>query len=108
MNLNITLSNRRNTYFAEGVFDGKKVIVISGGKVFPVFSKCIRGGKKALSYRKNTEYVGKDGSILKDCIFTSPSTAAQFVTGRSVNGYNAWKVADKKTLGEYLVENGLR
>lgn len=47
-------------------------------------------------------------TILKDCRFTSPSTAAQFVTGRSSNGYEVWKVEDGKSLGSYLKEIGVR
>jgi hypothetical protein len=39
---------------------------------------------------------------LVDVKFTSPSSAAQFVTGRSVNGYVAWRPDDKMSLKEYL------
>ena len=50
----------------------------------------------------------ENGNILKNCEFTSPSTAAQFVTGRSTNGYEAWKVEKKLSLGQYLKDKGLR
>ena len=36
--------------------------------------------------------------------FKSPSTAANFVTGRSTNGLIAWKNIDKKTIKELINE----
>ena len=108
MNINITLTNKNNTYSAIAVYDGKMVTVKAGAKLFPSFSSCIRGGKTALKFRDSAEYVDENYVLLKDCSFKSPSTAAQFVTGRSVSGYNAWKVDGKKTLGDYLKEQGLK
>ena len=63
-----------------------------------------RGGKAALSYRENKEYVDGDGNIIKDCEFKSPSTAAQFVTGTSINGMLAWKTKDGKSLKASVAE----
>ena len=53
-------------------------------------------------------YTDSERNIIKECVFTSPSTAAQFVTGRSTNGYDTWKIEKKKNLGKYLEEHGLR
>jgi len=36
----------------------------------------------------------------RDHLFGSPSTAASIVTGRSANGWDAWKTSDGKTLNE--------
>lgn len=41
-------------------------------------------------------------TVTQDAVFTSASTAANFVTGRSTNGLIAWKTKDGKTLKEYL------
>ena len=108
MQLELTLTNRNSTYFAKATYNGETVTVKAGAKIFPVFSSCIRGGKTAKKFRESAEYINTEYTLLKDCSFKSPSTAAQFVTGRSVNGYNAWKIDEKKTLGDYLKERGLR
>ena len=94
-----------DTVFVAGTF---VFTVKKGGKINLDFAKHIRGGKSAKNYRDNPEFVDSDGNILKDCDFSSPSTAAQFVTGRSTNGYEAWKVDAKKNLGDYMKEKGLR
>lgn len=108
MEVNISLKTRYGEAFAEAIYNEKSVIVKKGGKISRTFSEHIRGGKMAKSFRNNTEYVSVDGTILKDCIFKSPSIAAQFVTGSSMNGYIAWKVEPNKNLGKYLEEKGLR
>lgn len=108
MKVMIHIENRNRSYYAEGIYSQEGIIVKKGGKISDFFAEYIRGGKKAMEYRSNREYVDAQGIIVKDCIFKSPSTAAQFVTGRSVNGYNIWKVVDGKTLGNYLQEQGLR
>lgn len=108
MEIKITISSRVGRATAEGVYMGESTIVKKGGFISEDFAEHIQGGKKAKSYRENPEYVDKNGKILKDCEFSSPSTAAQFVTGRSTNGYEAWKVEAIKSLGEYLKEKGLR
>ena len=58
--------------------------------------------------RADPTCVDSERNIISDCVFSSPSTAAQFVSGRSVSGYKAWKVDGKKNLGDYLKEKGLR
>jgi hypothetical protein len=50
-----------------------------------------------------TEIAGSDGSLLvftRDHLFSSPSTAAMAVMGRSANGWVEWKTASGKTLDE--------
>lgn len=108
MSILVKLAPRNGSCYAEGIFDNGILIVKKGGKINPDFASHIRGGTSAKKYRENPEYVDGEGNILKDCEFSSPSTAAQFVTGRSTNGYEAWKVEAKKNLGDYLKEKGLR
>lgn len=106
--IKVTIKPRTGRAFAEARYEEKRVVVKAGGRISEDFAEHIQGGKKAKSYREDPEYVDAEGYILKDCVFTSPSTAAQFVTGRSTNGYEAWKVDGKKSLGDYLREKGLR
>jgi hypothetical protein len=50
-----------------------------------------------------TEIAGSAGSLLvftRDHLFSSPSTAAMAVMGRSANGWIEWKTASGKTLDE--------
>ena len=108
MKINIKLVSKLNSANADAVYDGKTITVLPGGKISRDFANHIQGGKKAKSFREDPEYVDGERKIIKACVFTSPSTAAQFVTGRSTNGYKAWKVEDGKTLDDYLKEKGLR
>lgn len=108
MEINVTLKSRTGSSYAEAIYYGETVVVKAGGRVSSDFATHIRGGKKAKSYRNDRNYVDDEGRIIMDCAFSSPSTAAQFVTGRSTNGYEAWKVSDKESLGKYLKNHGLR
>ncbi|MBU5465107.1 DUF4357 domain-containing protein [Anaerotignum sp. MSJ-24] len=108
MKIIVNITQRTGIASATAEYDGKVMTVLAGGKINLDFAEHIRGGKLAKAYRENPEYVDKDGNIIKNCEFTSPSTAAQFVTGRSTNGYEAWKVEKKLSLGKYLKDKGLR
>lgn len=108
MEIKIKLAPRNGSCYAEGIYSDEGIVVKKGGRINLDFAAHIRGGRNAKKYREDIECVDKEGNILKDCYFKSPSTAAQFVTGRSTNGYEAWKVDNKKNLGEFLKENGLR
>lgn len=108
MKIKVSLTSRASSAMADAIYEGETITVLPGGKISKDFALHIRGGKKAKSYRENLEYVDIDGNIIKACVFKSPSTAAQFVVGRSENGYRVWKTIGGKSLGEYLKEKGLR
>lgn len=108
MTIKIRFSRKDGSAFADAIYDGKHTIVKAGGRISENFSSAIRGGDEAKSKRSNPAYVDSERNIIADCVFNSPSTAAQFVSGRSVSGYEAWKVEKKKDLGTYLKEKGLR
>jgi len=108
MEIKVTLKPRTGNVSAEAIYYGDKITVLAGGRINLDFANHIRGGKTAKKYRDDSNCVDKTGKIIKDCEFTSPSTAAQFVLGSSTNGYEAWKVEPKKSLGTYLKENNLR
>ena len=54
--------------------------------------------KGTTAIEKHREGVIKNGKVIKDIAFNSPSTAASFVTGRSTNGMIAWKTGDGQNL----------
>lgn len=102
MKINVFITSRRGDYRADGVFEDGKLTVKKGSKIKLTFAKHIRGGQKARSFRDDPKYVDKEGNVLMDCEFNSPSTAAQFVTGSSTNGYTKWFVQEKVNLSKYL------
>ncbi len=102
MKTNIFLTAKNGDYDAKGVYEDGKITVLPGSTIRLDFANHIRGGNKALSFRENPEYVDAKGLVLKGCQFTSASTAAQFVTGRSTNGLEAWKIEKKVNLKQWL------
>ena len=107
-NMSVLISISSKGVEADAIYDGKTVRVLAGSVIRPEFSEHVRGGKTALAYRNNRTFVDERGEVIRDCIFNSPSTAAQFVTGRCCNGYLTWKVEPKMTLDKYLISKGMR
>ncbi|RHO49163.1 DUF4357 domain-containing protein [Clostridium sp. AM09-51] len=100
--MEIYLKSKQGLYDAEAEYKDGIITVKKGSKIQLDFAEHIRGGKTAKKYREDKEYVNQAGVVVKDCEFTSASTAAQFVTGRSTNGLVAWKVKDKVSLKNFL------
>ena len=89
--IRLRLRSRGGIYDATAVFDGEKYVVQRGSIINIEFAEHIHGGRIAKKYRSNPAYVDPSGRVIRDCEFNSPSTAAQFVTGSSCNGYLVWK-----------------
>ena len=104
--MKIILKSRLGTHYATADYDGNKLTVLPGSKInmvlqYDAMPDVIKG------LRTDTSVVSSTGEVLKNVDFTSPSAAAQFVTGRSVNGYVSWRIDDKISLKEYRKQNGL-
>ena len=56
---------------------------------------------KEAKKRDDTKII-KNNILVTDVIFKSPSVAAQFVSGSSLNGLKVWKTLDKNPLGMSL------
>lgn len=93
---------------AKGCYEGECTIVFAGSKVRASLAKSVKGGYVVRNYLNDRQYVSENGVVLQDCVFSSPSLAAMFVTGCTSNGYRVWKTEDGKNLGVYLKENNLR
>ncbi len=106
--MEVYAKGRYGKYKAIADYDPKtnKTIVKKGSTIQLDFADHIEGGVFALKYRNNPDYVEKNGVVLQDCMFRSPSTAAQFVTGRSTNGYIVWHDKNGKSL-KYLKDKKL-
>lgn len=62
----------------------------------------VRSCPKSVIRRREaeSENITSDGKLVTDILLSSPSSAAAFVSGYSVNGNDVWKDADGKSLGE--------
>ena len=98
MKTEIYLKSKKGLFFAEGIYTPKQTVVLKGSKINIEFSTSakFKGILSVHAMRNNRSLVDEQGTVLEDCAFASPSNAAQFVTGRSTNGYVAWRV-DKST-----------
>lgn len=76
-------------------------MVLKGSIVsaYVAHSEKFRGAKSIISTRE--EYV-IEGVVKKDVIFKSSLTAANFVTGRSINGMVTWKDENGTKLKDLL------
>ena len=94
------MKNKRRDIDATGTYDPatKVCVVLKGSKVSESISQAptFRGAKSIEKARVETV---KNRIVMKDISFTSCSSAGNYVTGRSTDGFNAWRVEDGKTLG---------
>lgn len=100
--MTLYLNNKKGLFHATCEYQNSVYIVKKGSKIKSTFADYIKGGKTSKRYRDNAEYVNSEGILLQDCIFKSPSTAAQFVMGASANGRLVWKNADGKKLKDII------
>ena len=99
--IKIVLNGRFGSHQAEGVYDNDSVIVKRGSKICLIDSYA-KLPPMVKAKRHDYSIVGDDGIVKRDICFDSPTAAAQFVTGRSVNGYVAWRPENKMSLKEYM------
>ncbi|MCD7796822.1 MAG: GIY-YIG nuclease family protein [Clostridiales bacterium] len=94
-----------NGIAAFGVYDGEKFEVLEGSQI-DIDRKCHSAGieRQRQTAIENGDIAYSDG-IYKTTVsisFTSVSSAATFVLGGSINGWDAWKDKDGKTLNEVI------
>jgi hypothetical protein len=99
--MKLILKSKKNLHYAEAEWDGEQIIVLSGSRINPIVA-FPRMSEEIKRIRNDNSFVNVNNELIVDVTFTSPSSAAQFVTGRSVNGYIAWRPDDKMSLKEYL------
>lgn len=102
--MNIYLKGRGNNYYAIAQWDGKKVIVKKGSKISEKLQSNYKFTKSIIEARNDKTLVNNKYNVLQDITFDSPSTAAQFVVGRSINGRKAWKNENKIYLTNLIDE----
>lgn len=70
-------------------------VVLAGSIISPQDDNTIQTGVK--KKRKNAK-INENHILQEDVLFSSPSSAAMFVIGKSANGLTSWKTTDGKTL----------
>ena len=98
-----TLHTTRNGIQAFGVYDGDKFEVLEGSEI-DMSRKChsnhIEKQRQTAIQNGNIVDIGGKYKLGVSVSFTSPSSAAMFVLGGSINGWVEWKNTDGKTLDE--------
>lgn len=90
-----TIKQYNITIHAHAKQTAEGFVVLSGSTVSPKDDNTIQPGVK--QKRKNAK-VDEDHILQEDILFSSPSSAAMFVIGKSANGWTSWKTKDGKTL----------
>ena len=98
--LKLILKSKKNQHFSEAIMMDGVITILKGAKINPILSFPSMS-HKIISLRTDEKIVDKNGKLLLNMTFNSPTQAAQFVTGRSVNGYVAWRVNDTISLKSY-------
>ena len=86
-------------FSASGRFVMDGFVVLKGSTISPSVSA---SAKDWIIRRRdeNQHVINPDFMLKKSISFSSPSAAASFVVGHQANGWNVWKAADGRTLGE--------
>ncbi len=87
---------------AEYDSDTKTITVLQGSKVSDSIlqSEKFRGAKYIEKARQGI--VNADHILIRNIVFKSPSTAANFVTGVSTNGCNVWRDETGRTFKQVI------
>ena len=94
----------RKGFTGKGIYTEEGFVVLAGSK----FDKTVTNSLNEAKGRKREQMLkdgllvdkGKYYGLVEDLIFGSPSTAGASVTGRSTNGWTAWKLENGKTLSD--------
>jgi hypothetical protein len=112
MIITLFMKGKKDSYYAEAVYDGKILVLKQGSRIRNRTTKGIK--KHIVAMRNNKALANADSIVINDITFNSPSTAATFVSGTECNGYRYWKLKDQPmqsgekktmtiTLSEYLL-----
>ncbi|MCH1713949.1 DUF4357 domain-containing protein [Lactococcus petauri] len=88
---------KKETIIAHGKQTSEGFVIFKGSNIKPVTVKSVPA--KTLKDRERAN-LDDNFVLLEDTLFNSPSSAASFVTGYSINGKDAWKDEKGRTLNE--------
>ena len=99
MKIKLFASGKR--YDVQGRYEGSSLTVLKGSRISDVTTY---GSQRDSMVKKLCRNVEEDLILTKDFVFRTPTAAANFCTGGSVNGWNFWKDSSKRPLKD-LVEH---
>ncbi len=103
--MTVYLKHKTGMFDATGEYDIKtNALVLKSGSLVSEdihYSETFRGARTIEKQRK--QYL-VDRVVQDDLVFKSPSTAANFVTGRSCNGMIMWKTKEGKNIKNLISE----
>ena len=100
--MRVYLIKPRSNVYAEGDYniETREIVVFKGATVsgdIREYKNTILTSKKIKELR---DQVVKEGKLIQNIKFKSPSSAGYFITGRSTNGMVAWKNKNGVPIGE--------
>ncbi len=99
--MQVFIKGRRHITDAKGEYNEKTgELVLFKGSV--VSEEVVDFRNKATVLKKRETLIDKNYVVKKDIVFSSPSTAAEFVCGYSISGRNAWHVDKHKYLRDFI------
>lgn len=101
--MTLYMISKKADYKATGIYENGKIKVLKGSKIRKSNINTKRVGF-VNEIRNNKDYVGTDLIVKKDIVFSSPSTAAQFVADTSRNGLLYWRNEKNEKLRDLLSE----
>lgn len=102
MKIELFMKSEKADYSAKGIYFDGKITVLKGSKIRKHNNNEYKRISQISDYRNNPDFVDNNMIVLKDIVFNSPSTAAQFVADTSRNGLLYWRSADNKKLKDIL------
>ena len=99
MKINLFALGKR--YDVQGRYEGSSLTVLKGSRISDVTTY---GSQRDSLVKKLCRNIDENLILTKDFVFQTPTAAANFCTGGSVNGWNFWKDSSKRPLKD-LVEH---
>jgi len=89
---------------AKGIQTQEGFVVLKGSKIAnrKSYSERLLAKRKDLLHTEKVKVVNDEFVVMEDLLFTSPSAAADIVTGRSANGLTEWKDRNGKSLKDLV------
>lgn len=97
--MKVVLKSRGIRAYAEYDIGTNNCVILAGSEVTPTISQAPTFRSKRTVEKLREKYV-KNNIVTENVQFKSPSTAANFITGSSTNGFAAWKTEDGYTIGD--------
>jgi len=102
MRLELQTVSRDNLFEAKAVYIDGVVTVKKGSRINTHAGSGFKPSSVVREKLNDPTIVGEDGILTEDVTFSSLSTAASFVAGRTSNGMITWKTMDGKYVRESL------